>query len=131
MPEIRKQYDEALQPLIGPGGQFEVERRTVNGVEMTYYKDAPKTMLEVFAPAYAHGDKEFLLYEGERWSFDDLLSQAAAIGHQLQELAGIEPGDRVAIAMRNFPEWMSAYIGIVSIGAVVVPLNSWGNCAWQ
>lgn len=127
MPEIRKQYDEALQPLIGPGGPFEVERRTVDGVMMTYYKNAPQTMLEVFAPAYEHVDKEFVLYEGERWSFDDVLSQAAAIGYQLKERVGIKAGDRVAIAMRNFPEWMSAYIGIVSIGAVVVPLNSWGT----
>ncbi len=127
MPEIRKQYDEALEPLIGPGGPFEVVPGVVNGVDMKVYKNAPRTLLEVFSPAAEHGDKEFLVYEGERWSFADIISQAAALGHQLVARAGISPGDRVAIAMRNYPEWMSAYIAVTSIGAVVVPLNSWGT----
>ena len=35
-------------------------------------------------------------------------------------------GDRVAIAMRNYPEWMVAFLAIISVGAVAVPLNSWG-----
>ena len=55
-----------------------------------------------------------------------MLSQAASIGHQLVNNYGIEKGNRVAIAMRNYPEWMAAYIGITCVGATVVPLNSWG-----
>ena len=39
--------------------------------------------------------------------------------------AGIGPGDRVALAMRNLPEWPVAFFAIVSLGAVAVPLNAW------
>ena len=35
------------------------------------------------------------------------------------------PGDRVTIAMRNFPEWSIAFWGATAAGAVVVPLNAW------
>jgi len=39
----------------------------------------------------------------------------------------IAPGDRVGIAMRNYPEWLSAFVAITSIGALAVPINSWGT----
>ena len=38
---------------------------------------------------------------------------------------GVEPGDRVAIAMRNYPEWMLIYWACVSIGVAVVGMNAW------
>jgi long-subunit acyl-CoA synthetase (AMP-forming) len=38
---------------------------------------------------------------------------------------GIEPGDHVAIAMRNYPEWMMAHWAVNSIGAAVVGMNAW------
>ena len=38
---------------------------------------------------------------------------------------GIRKGDRVAIAMRNLPEWSVAFWAITGIGAIVVPLNAW------
>ncbi|MFT5483953.1 MAG: long-chain acyl-CoA synthetase [Halieaceae bacterium] len=127
MPEIRKLYDEAMDPLIAPGAHFEIVAGEVAGNPVRRYKNAPETVCELFAPAYQHGDKEFLIYEGERWSFSHILSQAAEIGQSLVNKYGVAKGDRVAIAMRNVPEWMTAFIGITSIGAVVVPLNSWGT----
>ena len=38
---------------------------------------------------------------------------------------GIGSGDRVAIAMRNYPEWIVAYWGVIAAGAVVVGMNAW------
>src|SRR5438094_953462 len=38
---------------------------------------------------------------------------------------GIAKGDRVAVAMRNYPEWIVAFAATVSVGAVCVPLNAW------
>ena len=37
----------------------------------------------------------------------------------------VAPGDRVAIAMRNLPEWSLAFWAASAAGAVVVPLNAW------
>ena len=38
---------------------------------------------------------------------------------------GIGKGDRVALAMRNLPEWPVAFFAITAIGAICVPLNAW------
>ena len=38
---------------------------------------------------------------------------------------GVQKGDRVAIAMRNYPEWITSFVGILAAGAVAVPLNGW------
>jgi acyl-CoA synthetase (AMP-forming)/AMP-acid ligase II len=127
MPELKSAYDQAIAQLSGPGAPFETARETINGVEYTVCTQALPNLRAVFAQAAEFGDKEFLIYEGERWTFDDMLQQAASFGHQLVHKSGIEKGDRVAIAMRNYPEWMSAFIGITSVGAVAVPLNSWGQ----
>ena len=40
---------------------------------------------------------------------------------------GIGKGDRIAIAMRNRPEWLVAFVAAVTVGGVAVPLNSWGK----
>jgi long-chain acyl-CoA synthetase len=38
---------------------------------------------------------------------------------------GVKKGDRVAVAMRNFPEWVMSFAAIISVGAVNVSMNSW------
>ena len=55
------------------------------------------------------------------------LTRANQLGNVLQSAFGIEKGDKVSFSMRNYPEWMFCYMAITSIGAIVVPLNSW----WQ
>ena len=71
-----------------------------------YLLNAPATLAEALAVARQHGDREFLIYEGERRSFNDLMDEADAIAAALQA-RGVRKGDRVALAMRNYPEWMA------------------------
>jgi len=125
MSDLKQEFDGAMAQLIAPGAPYEV----VEGDDsLRCYRNAPVTLHEALAAGRAHGDKEFLIYEGERRSYAQLFAEADAIAAGLQA-AGINQGDRVAIAMRNYPEWMASFIAIVSIGAVVVPLNSWGQPA--
>jgi len=91
------------------------------------YRHAPTTWVELFAPGRAHGDKTFLVYEGERISYDEFFRRADAAGHQLVKEYALKPGERAAIVMRNYPEWLIAFTAIGSIGAVPVPINSWGR----
>src|SRR5690606_40176346 len=79
--------------------------------------------------ARLHGDATFLVYEDDRLSFADHFARAAAFARFLADRCGVVKGDRVAIAMRNYPEWSVAFFGAAVAGAVVVPLNAWWTAA--
>ena len=123
MSELKQEHDAAITQLTGPGAPFELGGNEAEGF---HYLGAPQTLKDALDAGRAHGDREFLVYEGERRSFSDLFAEADALAAAMQA-QGVSKGDRVAIAMRNYPEWMAAFIAIPSIGAVVVPVNSWGQ----
>ena len=125
--DIIQKLRAARQQLTGPEAPFEIELRQINGVELRTYKTAPATLRDALAQGRDHGDKTFLTFEDERYSFDEFFQAVDRAGHYMASHFGIAKGDRVAIAMRNYPEWMMAFVAVVSIGAVVVPLNSWGQ----
>ncbi len=127
MTSIKEKLETATQQLTGPGAPYELTTAKIDGVEYRLFKNAPDNLRSHLEPARAHAEKEFILYEGERWTFQDTFDQADRIAHQLVRRHGIQKGDRVAIAMRNYPEWMTAFLGIVNIGAVAAPINSWGE----
>jgi len=123
---VQKLADSAGQ-LTGPGAPFEIEHRQINGVDLRTYKNAPATLRDALAEGRVHGAKTFITFEDERYSFDQFWAAADRAAHRMVNHYNIAKGDRVAIAMRNYPEWMMAFVATVSIGAVVVPLNSWGQ----
>lgn len=126
MSDIKAALDQAIAQLTGPGTPWETETRSIRGQDYRVYKSAPRSLRDLTDAGRAHGDKEFLVYENERLSFNQFFELADRLSWQLVQ-QGIQPGDRVAIAMRNYPEWMAAFVAITGIGAVVVPMNSW----WQ
>ncbi|MEP4147456.1 MAG: AMP-binding protein [Halioglobus sp.] len=125
MSELKQEFDAAIAQLTGAGAPYEI---AVDETGLRYYKSAPENLREALAIARNHGDREFLIYEGERRTFNQLMDEADALAAALQA-SGIGRGDRVALAMRNYPEWMSGLIAVTSIGAVIVPVNSWGKPA--
>lgn len=127
MTDIVARLAEANQQMTSPGAPFEIVDRSIGGINYRVFKNTPSSVREMLDVGRQHGDKIFLTYEGEQWSFNDFFRQVDAIGYQLVHRYGIEKGDRVAIAMRNYPEWISAYVAIVCLGAIAVPLNSWGQ----
>ncbi len=118
-------WTEAIAAVTGPGGLFEIIEGSVQGQKLKLFKNAPPSLRHLFAASRARGEATFLVYEDERWSFAQVMSKADALGAALVERYGIRPGDRVAIAMRNFPEWVIAFTAITSIGAISVSLNAW------
>jgi acyl-CoA synthetase (AMP-forming)/AMP-acid ligase II len=117
--------DPRLAPLIGPGGPFEVEEVVLDGVPLRVYVRAPRTILDTFAMGAAHADLVHLVHDDERLTFADVRAQASALAEQLRTSFGVRQGDRVAIAMRNLPEFVIGFWGAALLGAIVVPLNSW------
>jgi len=116
---------EATATLTAPGQTFEMDQLTIRGIPTRTWKNAPATLRTVLELSALHGDKDFLVYEDERVTFAEHFRIVAALGHALAERYGIAAGDRVAIAMRNLPEWVMAFWAAISVGAVVVPLNAW------
>lgn len=117
-------YDEACAAVCAPGTMFEITETDVRGHPTKVFAAAPPNIRSLFEMA-ALRESEFVIYEDERWTMPDVLALAAQIGHAMAETWGVNQGDRVAIAMRNYPEWIAAYAAIGSIGAVAVPLNAW------
>jgi long-chain acyl-CoA synthetase len=116
---------EANATLTGPGQLFEMEERTIRGVATRTWKHAPASLRAVLDLSFGHGDATFLVYEDERTTYSEHYRIACTLAHRLRDEFGVGQGDRVAIAMRNLPEWVIAFWAITITGAVVVPLNAW------
>lgn len=110
--------------LTAPGQIFEIETLEVRGSSMRAYKHAPASLRDIWLGTAAFEDREYLIYQDERHTYAQSHALTASIANWLSE-QGVQPGDRVAIAMRNYPEWMLAYWAVVSMGAVVVGMNAW------
>jgi long-chain acyl-CoA synthetase len=118
-------WNEATAALTAPGAPFEVVEADVRGQRQRVFKNAPASLRALFDLSRGRGDATFLVYEDERWSFAETMRQVDALGAALVSRLGVRPGDRVAIAMRNYPEWVTAFAAITSIGAISVSLNAW------
>ena len=71
------------------------------------------------------GDDIFIVYEDERWTFADFIAKVDELGAALVDRYGVAKGDRVAISMRNYPEWIVSWAAALSVGAIAVSLNAW------
>jgi long-chain acyl-CoA synthetase len=118
-------WDEANRAVTAPGQMFELIDGEVRGVKMKVFKNAPPHLGLVFANARNHGDKPFLVYEGETWTFTKTMDYVDALASLLVNTYGVKKGDRVAVAMRNYPEWVMSFAAIISSGAINVSMNSW------
>ena len=104
---------EATAKMTAPGSMFETERAAVNGIEMTVWKHAPTTLRQVLDLSLNHASRDFLVYEGQRFTFDEHYRARVDLGHALID-DGVTKGDRVAIASRNLPQWVMAFWGTVA-----------------
>lgn len=110
--------------LCAPGMPFEMELAEIRGVPTRVWKNAHPSLAALARAGRQHGDATFLIYEDERVSFDAWFRATALLAAHLQA-QGVGKGDRVALAMRNLPEWPVAFFAITAIGAICVPLNAW------
>ncbi len=118
-------FDAALALLTGPGKPFAIVEAEIDGRPYRVFEHTPPSLRAVFDKARAHGDQVFLVYEDERLTFTEVMARVDALAAVLVERYGVGRGDRVAIGMRNYPEWIISFAAITSIGAVAVALNAW------
>ena len=110
--------------LTAPGAKFEMETVDIRGVPTRVWKNAPPHMAALVQLSRTHGERLATIYEDERVSYE---AQFRAIATLAADLAasGVTKGDRVAVAMRNLPEWIVAFFAATTLGAIAVPLNAW------
>jgi len=117
----------AIDGITGADGPFPIIEQAINGIPRRVFGGLPGNLRDYYAFAATFGDKELFIDQERRFSFNDVMQQVAGLGLGLIERYGVQKGDRIAIAMRNCPEWCISFMAITSIGAVAVPMNSW----WQ
>ena len=116
---------DAFARITAVGEPYElVDRDDIRGPVQTFV-NAPLSLRQVYEDAVS--DVEFVVAEDQRWTFAEFWNDAATIGHLLVHDLGVRKGDRVAISMRNYPEWMLAFTAATSVGAIAVAMNSLWN----
>jgi acyl-CoA synthetase (AMP-forming)/AMP-acid ligase II len=110
--------------LCAPDAPFAIEEAEVRGIPTRVWKNAPADLVALVRTGAAHGEREFIVYEDERVTYDAWFRAVAALAAHFHAI-GITKGDRVALAMRNLPEWPVVFFAATAIGAICVPLNAW------
>jgi len=127
LPEIDPDtpIDEVLEMLTAEGMPFVTKRENIRGTDFKVFVNQPGSLRDIWNMMLAYGDKEYIVFGEERYSFADVVAKSSMLAQALVDDYGIKKGDRVAIAMRNYPEWPLAYMATVAVGGVAVLMNSW------
>ncbi|MCP5055349.1 MAG: acyl--CoA ligase [bacterium] len=116
--------ENAWKQLTSPGAPFAWSVQDIRGIPTRTYDAAPPTMRAIWEASAAHGDADYLIFGEERITYAEAHRKVVALAAYLAQ-RGVGKGDRVAVAMRNYPEWVLSYWAIVSLGAAVVGMNAW------
>ena len=118
---------EAVRRLTAADGIFAVTEQQLAGVPQRVFTHAAPTVLDILTSGRGHTGADFLVFGDQRWSFEQFFADVDALAAVLQHDMGVKPGDRIAIAMRNCPDWLLTFAAAVHVGAVAVLINSWGS----
>jgi len=120
-------WEQAVAAVTGSGAHYAIAETEIDGRRCKVFENAPPSLRAIFDTGRGRGQDICLVYEDERWSFAEVMAKIDALAAALVEQYEIAPGDRVAIGMRNYPEWIVAFAAITSIRAIAVCLNAWGT----
>jgi long-chain acyl-CoA synthetase len=107
--------------LVAEGAPFALD---VGADGIRTFRHAPGCIAELLGLLGSFREREFLVFEETRLTYGEALDEVARLRGLLGAM-GLAPGDRVGLAMRNYPEWVIGFLAAMSAGMVVVPLNAW------
>jgi long-chain acyl-CoA synthetase len=110
-----------LRALTAPGAEFEL----VDDAGQRIYRRGPHTLREMLLDTEAFGDRPFSVYRGERLTYAEHRRLVFGLAAAFRDGYGLVKGDRVAVSMRNYPEWSPVFWAAQVAGLVAVPLNAW------
>ncbi|MBC8095146.1 MAG: long-chain fatty acid--CoA ligase [Akkermansiaceae bacterium] len=76
------------------------------------------------ASARQHAEKNALYWGDRSFTYSELWSQTLFMAGILAQQFDVKPGERVALWMKNCPEFIPSLFGVLHAGAVVVPVNN-------
>lgn len=112
------------EQLMADGQMFATSEAEIRGQRLKTWQHAPSSLRQLWSGTSGFADRDYLVYGEERWTYGRAHDEVNRLANWLSQ-NGVRQHDRVAIAMRNYPEWMLAYWAITSMGAVVVGVNAW------
>ena len=115
--------DAAVAKLTVEDPAFRVSRQPLNGGQILAFDQLPANLAAWFDLAVPFADQDFLVFEDERLSFAETRAVADRAAAMMQDRFAVAKGDRVMLGLRNFPEWIIAYMAAVTLGAIVVPVS--------
>ncbi len=116
----------ANQMLAQEGSPLALAEQEIDGVKLKVYSAAPPTIRFILeAMTVSFKDRDYVIYENERLTFDSLARAVSILANKFSDDYGVKKGDRVAVVMRNYPQWPVAFYAALSLGAIATPLNSW------
>jgi long-chain acyl-CoA synthetase len=118
-------FAEITRQLTAPDSPLELETCVIRGVPIRCWKNLPKTVPEILKHCESFAERDYIVYEDDRLTYAQAFERIRSLATYLQADCGIRKGDRVALAMRNYPEWIIGFWASLSIGAIIVPLNAW------
>ncbi|MES2045961.1 MAG: class I adenylate-forming enzyme family protein [Pseudomonadota bacterium] len=126
--QLDERMDAGMAALTGADGPLALGEVTLGGIALPVISTVPATLSAYFRHyAVEHRDKIFLVAGDERLTFGQVQAVAESVARALVAGYGVQPGDRIGIAMRNSPSWIALYMGIVMAGGIATLLNGW----WQ
>jgi long-chain acyl-CoA synthetase len=118
-------YSEIHAALCASGQFFEIETLDISGVATRTWKNAPANLGQVLKQgAQSAGSRDFIVFGTERITHEGHFDLVNGLVAEIVDELGVRKGDRVAIAMRNLPEWSVAFFAVTMAGAIAVPLNA-------
>lgn len=122
-----RELEAVIAVVTSEQGPFPLQEVKIDGKTRTVFGGLPDNLRDLFLFTTTYGELECLVDQEKRWSFNEVFARVLKLSQALSERYGISKGDRVAIAMRNCPEWCISFMAVTALGAVAVPMNSW----WQ
>jgi len=82
-------------------------------------------LASAFAASANKNCEKIALYWGQdEYSYARLWKETVLVSERLRTQFAVKPGDRVGLWLKNCPEFVPAFFGILEAGAVVVPINN-------
>ena len=122
---MKQILDDIINDICLTENDFKLKQETIRGVNYKCFDSKILNLNDYFKLSLEYPDKDMLVFKTERYTFKSCYDLSSAFANALIKNFNIKKGDRIAIASRNYPEWINSFIAITSIGAIAVPLNSW------